>query len=131
MVDTAIFGGNGTWVCTMLSGGKCVNPLSTESDFSSCVTRCWGHGLGQTNVAQPESGGSFGMSWSWSKTQGNAQGIVHTIAGPREDVSSDIGLNGYVDGYDSDARFNSPSDLVMDDQKVLFVSDTGNHCIRK
>ena len=56
---------------------------------------------------------------------------MHTIAGPREDLSVDIGLKGYADGYDSDARFNSPSDLVMDDNKVLFVSDTGNHCIRK
>jgi hypothetical protein len=125
------FGGTGTWVCTMLSGGKCVNPLTEETDFSDCVTRCWGHGLGTTNIATPEPGGSFGLSWSWSKTQGNAQGIVHTIAGPREDLSVDIGLKGYADGYDSDARFNSPSDLVMDDNKVLFVSDTGNHCIRK
>ena len=129
------FAGVGTWVCTMLSGGKCVDPISTETDFTSCVTRCWGNGLPTTptdpNLAVSEDGGSFGLSWTWSKKLGNAQGRVHTVAGPLASLSSDKGLSGYVDGSAANARFNSPGDIIMDDLGVLYVTDTGNHCIRK
>jgi sugar lactone lactonase YvrE len=129
------FGGTGTWACTMLSGGKCVNPITAETDFSSCITRCWGYGLPTTptnpNIAQTADGGSFGVSWIWSKKIGNAQGRVHTVAGPLATLSKDKGISGYVDGTSSNARFNSPGGLVMDDQGVLFVADTGNNCIRK
>ena len=129
------FGGQGTWVCTMLSGGKCVNPIPTETDFTDCVTRCWGNGLPTTptnpNIAQTADGGSFGVSWTWSKKLGNAQGRVHTLAGPLAALSEDKGLSGYVDGNSANARFNSPGDIIMDDQGVLFVTDTGNHCIRQ
>ena len=129
------FGGAGTWVCTMLSGGKCVNPKPSETDFTNCVTRCWGNGLPVTpdnpNIAQTADGGSFGVSWTWSKKLGNAQGRVHTLAGPLATLSENKGLSGYVDGTSANARFNSPGDIIMDDLGVLFVTDTGNHCIRQ
>eukprot|EP00960_Hanusia_phi_P039596 753949-Hanusia_phi.AAC.1 len=49
-------------------------------------------------------------------------GTVTTIAGS---------LKGYKDGPVKDALFNCPAYVAADSQGNLFVSDFGNHCIRK
>lgn len=49
-------------------------------------------------------------------------GEVSTIAG---------GVRGFVDGIGTAARFNEPSDLAIDGQSNLYVSDANNHKIRK
>ncbi len=51
-------------------------------------------------------------------------GSVTTIAGLP-------GSSGSADGYRTAARFNTPSRLTMDNAGNLFVSDTGNHTIRR
>lgn len=51
------------------------------------------------------------------------QGITTTVAG-------DGGI-GLVNGNAANARFNLPSDLVVDDVGNIFVADAGNNCIRK
>lgn len=51
-------------------------------------------------------------------------GMVSTIAGRN-------GTPGFVDGIGSVARFNEPRRLVVDRDGTVYVSDTGNHAIRK
>ncbi len=50
-------------------------------------------------------------------------GEVSTIAGSSE--------HAYVDGIGKEARFYSPSSIVIDSNGFVFVSDTMNHIIRK
>ena len=50
---------------------------------------------------------------------------VSTVAGDKE------GSSGMVDGPASKARFNCPTDIVRDSSGNLFVTDSGNHSIRK
>lgn len=50
------------------------------------------------------------------------EGMVSTLAG---------GTNGFADGVGSDARFNVPTDLVVDQQGNIYVTDTENQRIRK
>ncbi len=51
-------------------------------------------------------------------------GVVTTLAGS-------AGLPGSADGTGADARFDSPQGIVADATGNLFVTDTGNHTIRK
>lgn len=41
------------------------------------------------------------------------------------------GKIGHVDGKPSDARFNHPKGLTMDDKGNVYIADTLNHAIRK
>jgi sugar lactone lactonase YvrE len=50
-------------------------------------------------------------------------GVVTTLAG-------EPGEEGAVDGVGSDARFRFPADIAVSPEGVLFVADSGNHCIR-
>lgn len=53
----------------------------------------------------------------------SASGVVSTLAGqPRA---------GAADGHGTAASFNAPQGLVLDAQGTVFLSDTGNHKIRK
>ncbi|WP_371868791.1 gluconolaconase [Pseudoduganella ginsengisoli] len=49
-------------------------------------------------------------------------GMVTVVAG---------GVEGFADGAGTQARFNTPSGLAIDQQGNLYVADTGNHAIRK
>jgi serine/threonine protein kinase len=51
-------------------------------------------------------------------------GVVSTVAGLPGHVGS-------TDGNGSEARFWNPQGLVVDDQKNIYVADTGNHTVRK
>ena len=52
----------------------------------------------------------------------NTSGQVSTVAGSNA---------GYADGLGSDALFNTPTSIFIDDDFNLFVTDLGNHRIRK
>jgi sugar lactone lactonase YvrE len=58
------------------------------------------------------------------------QGVVTTIAGSFTG-SGTSGLTGSSDGSASGARFNHPSDVVVDAAGNIYVADSGNHAIRK
>lgn len=55
-------------------------------------------------------------------------GQVTTIAG---DVSAIKGLTGQTNGNGTAARFNQPTDVVVDSHGNLFIADMNNHGIRK
>ncbi len=54
----------------------------------------------------------------------SSDGTVSTLAGL-------AGANGSADGPGAAARFDSPSGIAVDRNGNIFVSDTGNHTIRK
>ena len=54
----------------------------------------------------------------------NVYGEVTTVAGVP-------GRYGYADGYADESLFNSPMGIAVNDDGVIFVTDTGNHLVRK
>jgi streptogramin lyase len=54
----------------------------------------------------------------------SANGVVTTLAGM-------AGIVGSTDGIGSDARFNFPQALTVDNQGYIYVADTSNSTIRK
>jgi formylglycine-generating enzyme required for sulfatase activity len=58
------------------------------------------------------------------------QGVVTTVAGSFTG-SGTGGFSGSSDGLASGARFNHPSDVVVDASGNIYVADSGNHAIRK
>ena len=146
-------GSNVTHFCVMLSGNNCTKP--ENEDFSECVTRCFGYGFNEQAVpyennkllvdTYPGMGkwDDDGKIDTWMyprnctdllKYQGlnctyasntpdfNPQGFTLTLAG------SSIG---YKDGTGTSAKFNTPSDIAVSDDNIIYVADTGNHVIRK
>ncbi len=55
------------------------------------------------------------------------EGIISDLAGFGTTYSD----GAYADGTGSDARFNIPVDVVVDSSGNLYVTDSGNHAIRK
>ena len=55
-------------------------------------------------------------------------GNVSTLAGSSPTASG--GTSGNIDNVGSNARFNNPSGITMDNKGNLFVSDTGNKSVR-
>ena len=52
-----------------------------------------------------------------------SNGAVSTFAGG--------GVGGYLDGVGTAARFQHPWDIAVDAHGIIYVSDHGNHCIRR
>ena len=55
-----------------------------------------------------------------------ATAVVRTVAGGRQ-----RGAGGYADGVGSNALFLNPTHVAVDSTGVVFVTDTGNACIRR
>ena len=53
----------------------------------------------------------------------SSHGVVTTMAG--------AGRPGYADGTGSEARFSHPTGVALDGEGTVFVTDSGNHLIRK
>lgn len=49
-------------------------------------------------------------------------GLVSTVAGSNE--------AGFQDGRKANAKFNSPGDVIIDSNDIIYLSDTENHAIR-
>lgn len=52
------------------------------------------------------------------------EGVVSTVIGIP-------GRKGYVDGVPDDALFDSPEGVAVDEEGIIYISDTQNRCIRK
>lgn len=57
-------------------------------------------------------------------------GAVTTFAGAGADVAA-LDRDGYVNGTGTDARFDRPTGIAIDRDGNLYVSDSGNHAVRK
>jgi hypothetical protein len=139
--------GNGSHICVMMSGGYCISPYS--KNYSECTVRCWGKGqkgeikvkdhkgkLDATqlprNVPHKRHGleewpkaGDYGATDSWERERDayHSQGYVGTMAG--------TGVAGFQNGNSAVAQFNGPQGVAVDDERNVYVADTGNNCIRK
>lgn len=60
-------------------------------------------------------------------------GLASTFAGslPNPENDKNAGDKGYADGTGTDARFNYPSGIDMDEDGNFYVCDKSNHAIRK
>eukprot|EP00935_MAST-01C_sp_MAST-1C-sp1_P002723 g2723.t1 len=139
--------GSAKHICVMMSGGYCISPYA--KDYSQCTVRCWGYD--QTGEIKERShtgkldasklprnyphkkhgleewprAGDYGATDSWERERNahHAQGYVDTMAG--------TGQAGHTNGAANVAQFNGPQDVAVDDQRNVYVADTGNNCIRK
>ena len=127
--------------------------------YTDCTVRCWGADdkeiLRRTHTGKLDAtqlprnnpytklglipwpkAGDYGATDSWERdrsatvaigTNGEAnktaQGTVATLAGD--------GKPGDVDGPAHTARFNSPHDVAVDNERNIYVADTKNNKIRK
>lgn len=75
------------------------------------------------------------MSWNVVYLLGVCNNCLETIAfsdsRARLVAGSFQGYKGHVDGKPSDARFNQPKGVTMDDKGNVYVADTLNLAIRK
>ena len=118
--------GGGTHICTMLTGGKCIEPDTQDVNFADCFVRCWGWNRRGNMEITTDS--TFGQRVTAPKgdplSDTNPQGRVLVVGGD--------GTAGYRDGDLKFAKFNSPSGLVIwPGKKIIFVADTLNNMIRK
>lgn len=111
---------NATHFCVFLSDGQCTSPYA--DDYSSCSIRCWGFQAG--HAVQMKEIGAKWDSWSYPKNNSmtQPQGSVETFAGS---------ARGHKDGEAFASLFNNPKDLAVDPNGVIYIADTGNHCIRR
>ncbi len=92
-----------------------VNRFGCEVD-NSCVAQDGGRlPVEQADAGEPDAG------------------LLVPDAGPQrlEVLAGDVGGTGNVDGFSSEARLNTPWDLVVDAAGNTFFSDYQNHVIRK
>ena len=61
-------------------------------------------------------------SWEYLRRE-RKQGYVATLAGNGE--------RGFQDGDASDARFDKPQDVCVDNKRNVYVADSGNHRVRR
>lgn len=57
--------------------------------------------------------------------------VIYADSRARLVAGSFQGRTGYVDGKPSDARFNHPKGVTLDDKGNVYVADTSNLAIRK
>lgn len=57
--------------------------------------------------------------------------LFYTDSRARLVAGSFLGRTGHVDGKPSDARFNYPKGVTLDDKGNVYVADTSNLAIRK
>ncbi len=79
--------------------------------------------------------GNFYVADTWSHRirKITPNGIVTTLAGGGDGAYAPgvYPPGAYRDGIGAEARFNGPAALALDSLDNLYVSDAGNHCIRK
>ena len=107
-------------ICLLTSGGDCLRTSAPPNDdYSTCSVMCWG----ANSANRPVSASRIGWNYTDAAANGQAQGIVKTLAGN--------GSSGYMNGIGTSARFRSPTGIAVDVQGMAFVADTGNHVIRR
>lgn len=151
------FGGsNVTHFCVFITGGECMVPQST--DFSSCVTRCFGYDTGTNPVVHaarnrtivdtypgmfkwPDDGNVDLWEYPRNCEEMEAVGLPCTYTGVNSGTPSfnpqgfmyTLAGNasaGFVDGPAADARFDTPGDIAVDDDGYIYIADTLNNAIR-
>ena len=95
-------------------GSGCADGRGRAASFSSIA-----------GVAVDGSGNVYVAEWAADTIRKvTPGGVVTTLAGSP-------GISGTADGTGSAARFNSPEDVAVDGNGTLYVTEAGNHTIRK
>jgi len=104
--------------------------MPTYSYVTTIVGSTQGSAIGQFNTPRGiavDSGGNLYVADTFNdriiKIDGG--GNITLVAG------SQAGINGYVDGTGSDARFYGPSGVALDGNDNVYVADKDNNVIRK
>lgn len=69
-------------------------------------------------------------------TNAHCIGVFEDITNPTRDGNFRIyagikGRGGHADGLSTEAQFNEPRQLVVDEEDNLYIADSNNYCIRK
>jgi sugar lactone lactonase YvrE len=83
------------------------------------------------NVYIADSGNSVIRKAAPVRTAAATNWVVTTLAGHFEIGTNGYPTVGYADGVGTNALFNSPTGIAVDESGALYVSDTGNVAIRK
>lgn len=100
-------------VVTTIAGNGTVGFVDGPSSMMSSCVGLW----------SAPNGTVYFMDRDYPSVRKIVNGVVTTIAGD--------GTVGYVDGPGNTARFNFPRGVAVDTSGNIFVSDSGNNCIRK
>lgn len=108
-----------------------ITPSGAVSTFSGNGTEGFGNGTGRAASFNQPVGVAVDSSSNVFVADGrnnairkiSPDGVVSTFAGNS--------VFGFVDGMGTQAGFNGPSGVALDSSGNLFVSDTGNHSVRK
>jgi serine/threonine-protein kinase len=113
-------------VSTLAGGGE-AGPKGDLADGPGSAARFWG----PEGIAVDSQGNVFVADTLNNRIRRiSPDGVVSTVAG--SGPGTRFGYDGaLVDGPADVARFNDPSDVVVDSKGALFVTDRLNHVIRK
>jgi sugar lactone lactonase YvrE len=112
-----------------------ISPTGEVTTFASSPKTGYVIGYADGPAAEAKFQGPHGMAVDKTGNVYVADTGNHClrVISPDGHVSTLAGTNkpGYADGKGNEARFNFPSDVAVDAQGNLYVTDTANHRIRK
>jgi hypothetical protein len=132
--DVAVDGSNYVYVADF--GNNCIRKVAPDGTVTTLAGLCGTSGSDDgTNstarfynpfgVAVDSAGNLFiGDTGNQLIRKITPDGVVTTIGGQ-------VGTSGSTDGSGSQAQFNSPAGLAVDPNGFVYVTDSGNHTIRK
>ena len=130
----AVDGSNYVYVAD--NGNSCIRKVAPDGTVTTLAGLCGNSGSddgtnstarfsGPLGIAIDAAGNLYvGDTGNQTLRKITPDGVVTTIGGL-------AGASGNTDGWGSEARFNSPEGLAVDANGFVYVTDAGNHTIRK
>jgi DNA-binding beta-propeller fold protein YncE len=116
---------------TVFFGYRPYNYTFLEQVYTSAGNHTQGYVDGPASSAQFSALGGNHASGATSYILDPPNHAVRTFVNSAVGTFAGNGTPGYVNGYRTSARFNHPTTATWDASGNMFVSDSGNHAIRK
>lgn len=87
--------------------------------------------VGVANFNSPKGVASDSAGVVYLTETGNHAVRVISTAGVVSTLAGKGGVAGQADGVGIDARFNNPTGITVDNDRCAYITDTGNHTVRK